>query len=93
MMSTLTHALQNSKIAAFVSAGTGATGTMTMFDWIPGDIGKLASLIGLILSIIFGYFAIEKALSERKSRKLINEELEKRLEQSSEEFEKISNLK
>ena len=76
-MNMLTHALQNPKIATFVTASTSATGTMTMFDWIPGDIGKLASLIGLVLSIIFGYFAIEKALHERKTRRLINEDLER----------------
>jgi hypothetical protein len=79
MMNTVSNALQNPKIATLVSAGTGATGTATMFDWIPGDIGKLASLIGLVLSLVFGYFAIEKAIEDRKNRKLVREELEKRL--------------
>ena len=40
------------KTAHIVAAATTATGTSTWFDWIPSDIGKLASLLGVILTTI-----------------------------------------
>lgn len=42
----------NPKIAAGVSAVTTGTGAGTVLEWIPDDIGKLATLIGIALSII-----------------------------------------
>lgn len=44
--------LHNPKIAATVSAITTGTGSGMMLNWIPDDIGKLSSLIGIILAII-----------------------------------------
>jgi len=43
---------QSPKIAAVASAMTAGTGISTVLDFIPGDIGKLASLVGIGLSII-----------------------------------------
>lgn len=49
---TLTEAAQNPKVAHIVAASTAAAGVGTWFAWIPDDIGKLASLLGVILSTI-----------------------------------------
>jgi hypothetical protein len=43
---------QNPKIASGVSALTTGTGVGTFLDWIPNDIGKLATLVGILLSVI-----------------------------------------
>lgn len=40
------------KVAATISAGTVSTGVGTWFDLIPSDIGKLAALVGVILSTV-----------------------------------------
>lgn len=42
----------NPKIAAGVSTVTTGTGLGTVLDFIPDDIGKLATLIGIVLSFI-----------------------------------------
>ena len=42
----------NPKIASGVSALTTGTGVGTFLDYIPNDIGKLATLVGIVLSII-----------------------------------------
>ncbi len=42
----------NFKLAATVAATTVSTGVSTWFDLIPDDIGKLASLAGLVLTVI-----------------------------------------
>ena len=40
------------KIAGVVSVATSATGAGTFLDYIPSDIGKLATLFGLALTIV-----------------------------------------
>lgn len=47
-----TEVMQNDKVAATVAAVTTSTGTATWFDWIPGDIGKIATLVGIVLSLV-----------------------------------------
>jgi hypothetical protein len=44
--------VESPKVAAIVSAATTTTGAGTIFDIIPDDIGKLATLVGIILTII-----------------------------------------
>lgn len=51
-MSIKEQIVHNPKIAAGVSAMTTGTGAGTVLDWIPDDIGKLATLVGIILSVI-----------------------------------------
>jgi hypothetical protein len=43
------------KVAGSVSALTTGSGVGTVFDLIPNDIGKLATLIGIILSLVLIY--------------------------------------
>lgn len=47
--------IDNPKIAATVSAMTTGTGLSTVFDLIPNDIGKLATVVGIILSSVLIY--------------------------------------
>lgn len=44
--------IHSPKVAAGVSAVTTGTGAGTILEWIPDDIGKLATLVGIILSVI-----------------------------------------
>lgn len=44
--------LENTKAAVIVSAGTTGSGLGTILDLIPDGIGKLATLIGIALSIV-----------------------------------------
>ena len=88
----LTSATQSIKIAASTSAATMTTGAATWLDWIPTDIGKLASLIGLALSIVLINGAIKKRKmdrdmheSEMKKNELEMELLEANLRKANEE--------
>lgn len=51
-MNHLTDAVHNVKTAAAVSVATLTTGFSTWIDLIPDNIGKLASLAGLLLSLV-----------------------------------------
>ena len=46
---------QDIKVALGVGTATTSTGTATVLDWIPNDIGKLASLVGIALSVVLIY--------------------------------------
>lgn len=75
----LVELASNPKVATGVVAGTTSTGVGTWLYWIPNDIGKLASLVGIILSIVliavhvtvFRKHAIELEIlkEEQKSRR------------------------
>lgn len=45
----------NPKIASTVSAATTTTGLGTFLDLIPNEIGKLATLVGIVLSLVLIY--------------------------------------
>lgn len=63
---------QSPKIAASVSAVTTGTGAGTILEYIPDDIGKLATLIGIILSVILirvHLVSLKKAQIELKMMK------------------------
>lgn len=42
----------NPKVGQTIAAATTTTGLGTILDWIPDDIGKLATLIGIVLSVV-----------------------------------------
>ena len=70
--------IQDIKLAAMVSASTTSVGFGLIFDWIPNDIGKLASLIGIVLSIVLICFHLRKGRIETKKAKLEIELLEQK---------------
>jgi hypothetical protein len=44
--------IQSPKVGAGTAITTTGTGIGTIFDYIPDDIGKLATLIGIVLSLV-----------------------------------------
>jgi hypothetical protein len=73
------------KTAVGVFGTTGATGLSQWMNWIPNDIGKLASLVAMICSIVYVIIQIVKAIDDHKMRTLeireadlLLEELEKK---------------
>lgn len=60
----------NPKIASGVSAMTTGTGLGTFLDWIPNDIGKLATLVGIVLSLVLIYTHWRKGRIEYQKTQL-----------------------
>lgn len=56
--------LENPKVAAVVSAATAWTGFGTVMDWIPDDIGKLATVVGILLSLVLIYTHLRRGRIE-----------------------------
>ena len=75
--------IQDIKAAVMVSASTTGVGLGVVFDWIPNDIGKLASLIGIILSIVLIIFHLRKGHIENKKSKIELELLQEKLRNPS----------
>ena len=73
--------MQDLKIASMVSASTTTLGFSLIFEWIPNDIGKLATLIGVCLSIVLMYVHLKKVRIESKKLEIQikKEELERKL--------------
>jgi hypothetical protein len=49
MIQELTH---NFKVATTAAAATVTTGAGTILEYIPDDIGKVATVVGLVLSVL-----------------------------------------
>lgn len=60
----------NPKIASGVSAMTTGSGLGTLLDLIPDDIGKLATLVGIVLSVVLIYTHWRKGRIEYKKTQL-----------------------
>ena len=69
-------ALQSPKVAVGVALTTSATGTGTIYDWIPNNIGPLASALGVVLTAILVISNIDKMIRERRSSELNDQRLE-----------------
>ena len=67
MKDVIQEVAANPKAAQLVAMATTGTGVGTIFDIIPDDIGKLATLVGIILSSILIY----------KHAKLLKQDAEK----------------
>ena len=63
-------ATTNTKIAVVTAAGTTAGGGITALQWIPDDIGKLASLAGAGLSLVLIYTHLRRSSVENKKMEL-----------------------
>lgn len=82
-----TELVQNPKTGAAVATGTTATGLGTILDFIPDDIGKLATLVGIILSSLLIYAHYHKTRAfirhdkfEQEKERLELEALRRKLE-------------
>lgn len=71
-MSITNEVLSNPKVATTVMTATSATGAATWFDWIPSNIGAIASLVGACLSLVLIVYWIRKIYSEYQMDKLNN---------------------
>ena len=76
----LVQLAHNPKIASGVSALTTGTGVGTFLDWIPTDIGKLATLVGIVLSIILIRVHLAGFKKTQLEIKILKEEQKERRE-------------
>lgn len=60
------EAASSVKVAASASLATAGTGTATWLEWIPSDIGKLGTVIGVILSLILIYAHVKKLQRDKE---------------------------
>lgn len=67
---SVNSALTDVRVAASSAAATTTTGMGTAFDWIPADIGKLGSLVGICLSGVLIYTHIKKGRADLKKTRL-----------------------
>lgn len=65
------------KTAATAGVTTASAGVGTWFDVIPDDIGKLASLVGICLTVVLLVFHIKRGLLDIKKANLEIELLKK----------------
>ena len=42
----------DTKVAIVIATGTTSTGIGSVLDWIPDDVGKLATVVGIVLSVV-----------------------------------------
>jgi len=66
----VSEVVQNPRIASAVASATTGTGLGTILDLIPNDIGKLATLIGIILSSVLIYTHWRKGRIEYEKTRL-----------------------
>lgn len=64
------------KIAGSVGASTAALGASSWLDLIPDDIGKVATLVGIALSLVYIFTTVRKHRAEFRNLQLQNDSLE-----------------
>jgi len=70
----IAHEIINSpKVATIVVGSTAGTGAGSILDWIPDDIGKLAVLISIILSMVLIPVHLVKLKKERLELKILKQ--------------------
>ena len=62
--------LESPRIATAVSAGTAGSGLSTFLEWIPNDIGKLATLVGMVLSMVLIFTHLRRSHNEAALMKI-----------------------
>jgi hypothetical protein len=86
-MSIVNEILSNPKAASAVSVTTTTTGVATWLDWIPNDIGKLATLIGGVLSIVLIVYWSQRTVTEIMKSRIDIERDRLELEKERRKFE------
>ena len=66
----------DAKAATLIATGTISTGLGHVLDVIPNEIGKLATVVGILLSIVLIYTHSRKGPMVRESIRLQNENLD-----------------
>ena len=66
----MSNLLIDAKVAGATAAATTGTGLATILEMIPNDIGKLATLVGIILSVVLIYTHWRKGRIEYKKIQL-----------------------
>ena len=80
---------QSAKVASLVSTVTTGTGLGTILDLIPHNIGKLATLVGIVLSLVLIYTHLRKGHLEYKKTLLEIEILKKKEEDRAKRSEDL----
>ena len=73
LIQTVNAAIQSPKTAVTVSTATIGSGTLTVLEWIPANIGSIASMVGIILSSVMIYIHLKQHFLKMK---LLQKELE-----------------
>lgn len=74
--------VENTKVAATTASSTAVTGyTFDVLGMIPDDIGKLASLVGIVLSLVLIYTHWRKGRADLEKTRLEVEVLKMKLKE------------
>jgi hypothetical protein len=72
--------LTDIKTAWVTTVATATTGTATAIEMIPSNIGKLGTLVGIVLSIVLIYTHVRAAFTNHKKDRLGIEKAELEIE-------------
>lgn len=81
------------KASSAVAAGTTGTGLATWLEWIPSDIGKLATLIGAVLSLVLIVYWSQRIFTEFHKGKIDRERDRLELAKLRNEIDELSKAK
>lgn len=70
------------KIGVSVATATSGSGLATFLQWIPQEVGKLATLIGIVLSAVLIFTHLRKSNREAEKHNFEIELLRRQLEDS-----------
>lgn len=73
--------ITDGRLAAGVSTGTTGTGLVTWLDLIPNEIGKLATLVGICLTLVLIVVHVRKMHSDSREARLREELLQTQIDQ------------
>lgn len=71
--------INDARVAGVVSTTTMGSGMGVILDLIPNDIGKLATVVGIVLSLVLIFTHLRKGFIERKKIQLEIELLKNKL--------------
>ncbi len=73
--------IADGRFGAIVATGTTGAGTATWMSWIPEDIGKIATLAGILLSLVLIVVHLNKMRYDSKKARLEIEQLQWKIDQ------------
>ena len=82
-----TDLMSDIKVAWLTVTGTIGTGLGTITEMIPNDIGKLSTVVGLILSVVLIYIHLKKSRTENLIYEKIRLEIKIMKEKEAERLE------